>query len=101
MRSIVVGLKRGRVELLVARPAKARLPQVETQSRISPLFPHDLRANALLRLSRRKTGADLSGSRANLITCATIDEERSTAQGKNLAETSGDKSELKSKLNVI
>jgi len=77
------------------------LRQVETQARFSLLFAHDLRANALLRLSRRKTGADLSGSRANLITCATIDEERSTAQGKNLAKTSGDKSELKSQRNVI
>src|SRR6185312_13257525 len=42
--------------------AKARLRQVETQSRFSLLFAHDLRANALLRLSRWKTGAHFSGS---------------------------------------
>src|SRR5262249_12057587 len=40
---------------------KARLRQVETQSRFSLLFTHDLRANGLLRLSRWKTGAHFSG----------------------------------------
>jgi hypothetical protein len=41
---------------------KARLRQAETQSRFSLLFAHDLRANALLRLSRWKTGAHFSES---------------------------------------
>src|SRR5262249_10898608 len=41
---------------------KARLGQVETHSRFSLLFAHDLGANALLRLSRWKTGAHFSGS---------------------------------------
>jgi len=39
--------------------AEARLLQIVTQSRFSLWFAHDLRVNALLRLSHPETGAHL------------------------------------------